>query len=110
MLRQLGARLAPRLLQTESAAGLKELSCSLHSSAAAQGVGIPERKADNEFLGLYEGELRPLNIPAGPGSAAAAVGHAQAGLPCPRADPRPCPPSPAPLARWMQACSGQEPI
>jgi hypothetical protein len=97
MLRQLGARLAPRLLQTESAAGLKELSCSLHSSAAAQGVGIPERKSKNEFLGLTEGELRPLSNPAAPGSAAAAVRHLQAVLNPPRADPRPCPPSPAPL-------------
>lgn len=39
-LRQLGARLGPRLL---------------HSSAAAQGVGIPERKTINASIGLYEG-------------------------------------------------------
>ena len=82
MLRQLGARLAPRLLQTESAVGLKGLSCSLHTSAAAQGVGIPERKSDNEFLGLYEGALPHLSIRVETDSAApAAAPRRQVGPP-----------------------------
>ena len=59
MLRQFGGRLAPSLLQAQ-AAGVTELACSLHSSAAACGVGIPERKPHTEggptTMGLYEGE------------------------------------------------------
>lgn len=61
-LRQLGSRLAPSLLQTSG--GLKELSCSLHSSAVAQGVGIPERKHDKELAGLHEGASMPHPSPS----------------------------------------------
>lgn len=54
---RLGSSLAPRLLQPGSA-GLKEFALGFHTSAAAQGVGIPERKHVNEFLGLTEGLQR----------------------------------------------------
>lgn len=51
MLKQLSSRLAPRLLlQGELAA--------FHTSAAAYGVGIPERKHSQAFPGLHEGERR----------------------------------------------------
>lgn len=53
-LRQLGSRLAPRLLQTG------ELAAFFHSSSAAQGVGIPERKHAQAFLGLHEGGFLAL--------------------------------------------------
>lgn len=48
MLKQLSSRLAPRLFQGELAA--------FHTSAAAYGVGIPERKHSQGFIGLHEGE------------------------------------------------------
>jgi len=70
MLRQLG-RLAPRLtgtLELSAAAGL-------HTSAAQQGVGIPERRhplGSHTYPGRFEGER---------GTRAAAL---QAGLGCPR--------------------------
>lgn len=49
MLKQLSSRLAPRLLlQGELAA--------FHTSTAAYGVGIPERKQSQQSLGLHEGE------------------------------------------------------
>ena len=55
MLRQLG-RLAPRL------AGTLELSAAagLHTSATAQGVGIPERRhplGSHAYPGRFEGEM-----------------------------------------------------
>lgn len=57
MLRQLGSRLAPGLLQ---AGGLRELAPAaaalFHSSPAACGVGIPERKSSKPFTGNFEGE------------------------------------------------------
>lgn len=70
MLRQLG-RLAPRLI------GTLELSAAagLHTSAAQQGVGIPERRhplGSHTYPGRFEGER---------GTRAAAL---QAGLGCPR--------------------------
>lgn len=78
MLRAAGARLAPRLLPPAGGPGLEGVTAAagLHSSAAAQGVGIPERRLPEgtgapTTMGLYEGEIqaRPLGAAMGPGRA-----------------------------------------
>ena len=61
MLRQLGSRLAPRLEAAACGAS------GIHSSAAAAGVGIPERKhalgVGGPYPGRFEGERLQQGCP-----------------------------------------------
>lgn len=95
MLRQLG-RLAPRLtgtLELSAAAGL-------HTSAAQQGVGIPERRhplGTHTYPGRFEGE---------PGTPAAALqaGLAPAAASCRAAAAATCRLPHLPASCWPQLC------
>lgn len=59
-LRQLGRRLCPSLLESP------RLASGIHGSALFQGVGIPERKIEEEHTGLYEGARCRAALPGAP--------------------------------------------